>query len=380
MIRTDTITRDAHTVVSTVVVLLGVALFGWSASVLLVVYWVEAGVAIVRGAVQGLFATHSPEELTIDHKLPLSSWSEKRGGVSVWLLPPMYPRNVPVVIASIIVLVMIWPIAGAIVLASINPGLPVGSVAVGVVSLVAGHSVGFGDYLTNDRYTNTSVRSALLRRQVLSVLILGVGGMVIFTYASPPSALLVVVVVFKLASDIVFARLDSANSHTAWDDDPVADRVPDSNPIEKFRVSRVSLLVRAAGYTPLYLVVPPYLLVALAAVFAGLIGGRGVGLAVGLVAVGVTALGQAVRAAVQTAHLEYHVYPSRIVAYDTLLDTPQWTISRPTVTEVAIEPSQVDRIRPGSRTVVVSVHTKEYRLQGLRRPEAFVELSGGSRS
>lgn len=380
MVRPDTITRDAHAVVSTVVILLGVVLFGWSASVLLVVYWVEAGVAIVRGAVQGLFATHSPKDLTIDHKLPLSSWGEKRGGVSVGLLPPIYPRNVPVVIASIIVLVMLWPIAGAVVLASIDSGLPVGSVVVGGVSLVVGHSVGFGAYLANDQYTDAAVRSALLRRHVLSVLALGVGGMIIFAYASPPSALLVVVVVFKLAGDLVFSRLDSVNSRTEWDNDPIADRVPGADPIERFRVSRMSILIRAAGYTPLYLVVPPYLLLTLGAVFAGLIGGRGVGLAVGLLAVGVTALGQVVRAAVQTAHLEYHIYPSRIVAYDTLLGTPQWTINRPTVTEVAIESSRFDRIRPGSRTAIVSVHDKEYRLQGLRRPEAFVELSGGSRS
>jgi len=377
---TEEIARDVYPVWSAVVVLLGVILFGWSASALLVVYWVEAGIAIVRGTVQGLFAERTPGDLSIDHRLPLSSWGEKRGGVSLWVLPPIYPRNVPIVIAGIIVLVLFWPIAGGMVLVGLEPGIPAGSVLVAVVSLFVGHGVRFVDYITRGRYTDASVRSVLLRRETVSVFVLGVGGLIVYRYASPPSSLLIAVVVVKLVGDIVFARVEPGGSLTEWDDDPVESDVPDGDPIESFRVSRWSLLARAVGYTPLYLLVPPYLFLVCAAGLAGLIGGLGVGVAAGVGAVGVTALGQLVRTAVETAHLEYHVYPSRIVAHDRLLDTPQWTINRPTVTAVAIEPSWVDRIRPGNRTVVVSVYDQENRFRALRRPEAFVASIQGVRT
>lgn len=370
--------RDIYAAGSTAVVLLGVVLFGWSASALLTIYWVEAGIAIVRGTVQGLFAERTPEDLSIDYKLPLSSWDEKRGGVSLWVLPPMYPRNAPVVVAGIIVLVLFWPLAGAMVVVSIDSSIPAGSVLVAIVSLFVGHSISFVDYILSGRYTDASVRSVLLRREAVSVFILGVGGMIVFIYASPPSNLLVAVVVVKFIGDIVYERVGSASSPTEWEDDPLEDAVPDGDPIETFRVSRWSLLVRAAGYTPLYLLTPPYLFLICAAGLAGLIGGVGVGVAAGVGAIGVTGFGQVIRTAVETGYLEYHVYPSRIVAHDRLLDTPQWTVSRPTVTAVMIRPSWFDRIRPGNRTVVVSVYDEEYRFQALRRPKTFVEVVGGS--
>ena len=148
---TDTVVRNGHTVTANTVVLLGVLLFGWSASAVLVMYWLETGVAIVRGSVQGLFANQAPEKSDIDQKLPLSSWGEKRGGVSLWTLPPIYPGNVPVVAASVVVLVMLWPIAGVIVLANIKADFTVGALAVGSMSLLIGQGIGIMDFLMNGR-------------------------------------------------------------------------------------------------------------------------------------------------------------------------------------------------------------------------------------
>ena len=94
-------------------------------------------------------------------------------------------------------------------------------------------------------------------------------------------------------------------------------------------------------------------------------------MAVGFGADGVTALSQIVRTVVETGHLECHIYPSRIVAHDKLLDTPQWTVSRPIVTAVVVDSSWLNRIRPGNSTVTVSVCDEEHRLQALRRPMVF---------
>ncbi len=259
------------------------------------------------------------------------------------------------------------------VAASAESGVSPGPAVIAIAALLVGHGVGLVDYFANGRYATASVRSALLRREVASVFVLGVGGLIAFAYASPPSVLLVVVVSIKLVGDVVFPRLGAPDPLAEFDDGPIEDRVPDGDPTDTFGVQRASLLLRAAGYVPLYLLVPPYLLVVLAAVFAGLIGGRGVGVAAGSLAVGVTAIGRLTTTAVRTAHLEYRVYPSRIVAYDAALEAPQWTLNRSTMTAVTIEASRLDRIRPGSRTVTVSTYDGTRHLRGLRRPEAFVK-------
>lgn len=356
------------------VVLFGVTLFGWSASALLIIYWVEAGVAIIRGAVQGIFAEHTPEDLAVSQRLPISSWAEKRGSVSIWILPPIYPRNVPLVVASIIVMTIFWPIAGALVLVSVDAGFSIGSVFVGITGLVIGHGVSFVDYVVNGRYTTTSPRSALLRQQVLSVFALGVGGVIVFTYTSPPSVLLVFIVIVKLISELIFTGFSHTDSLTEWDDNPVEKRVPDTDPTKVFELSRWSLLVREMGYTPLYMLMPPYLVLTLVVILAGLIGGLRSALGVGLLAVGVTVVCRIGVKMVQQAHLEYHVYPSHIVAHDTLLGTAQWTVSRSKAIDISVKPSRFDRIRPGGQTVVVSAYDADHRLQALQNPDLFVEL------
>lgn len=371
---TDTVVRNGHTVAANTVVLLGVLLFGWSASAVLVMYWLETGVAIVRGSVQGLFANQAPEKSDIDQKLPLSSWGEKRGGVSLWTLPPIYPRNVPVVAASVVVLVMLWPIAGVIVLANIKADFTVGALAVGSMSLLIGHGVGIMDFLMNGRYNQRSVRTVLLRRHVMGMFVLGVGGVIGFIYASPPSVLLAFIVIIKMAGDVLTVQWEPTNSLTEWNEDSVEIRVPDSEPIEIFQVSQLGLFVREARYTPLYLLLPPYLILTLAAAIAWLIGGHTAGFAFGFAVVIATVISRVVHTAVQTSYLEYHVYPSQVVAYDRLLDTPQWAIKRSEVTDVTVTSSRFDQLQLGGRTVIVSVFKEDRRLEGLQRPESFVEI------
>ncbi len=371
---TETITRNPHTVVANIVVLFGVILFGWSASVLLIVYWVEAGVAIIRGAVQGAFAEDTPKDLAVDQRLPFSSWSKKRGSVSLSRLPPIYPRNIPLVVASIVVMTIFWPVTGAIVIVSVDTGFSIGSVLVGITSLLIGHSVSFVDYIINDRYTTASPRSALLRQQVLSVFALGVGGVIVFTYTSPPSVLLVFIVIVKLISELVFAGLSHTEPLTEWDDDSVEDRVPDTDSTEIFQISRWNLLVREIAYTPLYMLMPPYLFLTFVVILAGLIGGVRSALIIGFITIIITMICRIGVKMVQEAHVEYHVYSSHIVAYDTLLDTAQWTVRRSEVIDISVKPSRFDRIRPGGQTVVVSAYDTDYRLQALQNPDLFVNL------
>jgi hypothetical protein len=385
VIELDGVTEEVRVALTNFVAVLGVAVLGWSAGALLVVYWVEAGVAIARGIVQGSFARRDPEDLTAgqqavrDTYIPLSSWDDKRGGVSIGPLPPIYPRNISTVLNSAMVTLIFWPIAGGLVIAAVGAELPIGTVLLAVVGVVAGHAIGLINYFRNDRYAENTVGSAMSRRYTLGIFVLGIGGVYVISRASPPSVLLVIVAVGKLLAELAIARAEASNDTlTGWDEESLDDQIPDVEPTAVFEANRRDLLLRTAGIAPLYILIPPYMFAGLAAVPAGLLGGLAVGVATLAVGIVIIVLSLVVRFDVERGHLEYHVYPDQIVAYDRLLDAPQWSVSRRKIEAVTSKPSRLDRIRPGSQTVVVSTYGDDRRLRALRRPGSFVDaLSSG---
>ncbi len=377
-------------VLTNLVAVLGVAVLGWSAGALLVVYWIEAGIALVRGILQGPFARRDPGDLTAGQQtvretyIPLSSWDNKRGGVSIGSLPPIYPRNVSTVLNSATVMLIFWPIAGAVVIATVGSAFPVGTVLLAVVGVVVGHAIGLVNYFRNDRYLENTVGSAMSRRYTIGILVLGVGGVFVLSRASPPSVLFLIVAVGKLFADLAITRAEASNDPlTEWDENSLDEQVPEGKPTAVFEANRRDLLLRAAGMVPFYSLIPPYMFAGLAAVAAGLFGGPAVGVATLAVGIVLMMLCLIVRFDVERGHLEYQIYPDQIVAYDRLLDAPQWSIDRSKIEEVIIKPSRLDRIRPGSQTVLISTYGDDRRLRALRCPDAFVDASssatGGTR-
>lgn len=365
--------HGTRAVLSNGVTLFGVAALGWPVSVLLVVYWLEAGVALLRGTCQALFARRNPEYAFIPSAVPGDALTDKRGGVSVGPFPPIYPRNLKGVFAGLTVLIIFWPVGGGVVAMTVGPTVPVEPVLIAISGVVAGHAVGLADYFFTERYADVSVRSALSGRYTLSVLVFGVGGVGALLIAAVPSVVLSVVVVGKLAGDLLFDRRETDDNLTAWDESSSPVETPDNAPTATFRPDRRTLFVRAAGFGVLYLLVPPYLFTVLGAVVVGLFVGPLAGALAFGGAVVVTAVGVAARTDIKLGHLEYRVYPDQIVAYDTLLGTPQWVVEHRTVESVTIESSVLDRVRPGTPTVVVSTYGEQQRLRALERPEAFVE-------
>ncbi|MDS0297892.1 DUF6498-containing protein [Halogeometricum sp. S1BR25-6] len=76
--------------------LVGVAVWEWDLSSLLVLYWVEAFVTVLVAAAKALLAERGSPSLASGPE-PLHELREKRGGWRIrpgW--PPVYPRNVPV--------------------------------------------------------------------------------------------------------------------------------------------------------------------------------------------------------------------------------------------------------------------------------------------
>lgn len=385
MINKDGITPEVRTGLTNLVTVLGVAVFGWSAGALLIIYWIEAGVALVRGFFQGPFARREPEELTPEQqrvrgRLPLASWENKRGGVSIGPLPPVYPRNMSAVSASIIVTLIFWPIAGGLVIATVGPELPIGTVLLAVVGVVAGHTVGLINYFRNNRYIEDTVNSAMSRRYAIGVFVLGVGGVFALSRASPPSVLFLIIAIGKLLADLVIAKAEASNETlTRWDQESLEEQIPGREPTAVFKANRRDMLLRAAGIAFLLILVPPYIFVGLAAVIVGLVSGVVVGGVAFIIAIVVTMVIILGRTAVERGHLEYHVYPDQIVAYDGLLDAAQWSVDQSKIEEVTVESSRLDRIRPGSQTVVVSTYGDDRRLHALRRPETLIDvLNSGS--
>jgi hypothetical protein len=351
----------------------------WSVGALLLVYWIESGVAIARGLFQGLFAQREPRDTAVPSMLG-GSWSEKRGGVSVGPFPPIYPRNVHIVFSGIVVLVLFWPVVGGVAGLAANSTageVPVGSVAVAVVGVFASNTVAAVDYVRNERYTNCTARSAVPQRYVFGVFLFGVGGLYALERAAAPSVVFAAAAAGKLLVDLFVTGFEPDDGLGDWADEPLEERVPAGEPAAVFRTDRRGLLARAPVLVPLYLLAPPYTVLPLAAGIVGLAFGLGAGLATLGVAAAAVTVGRVVGADVESGHVEYRVYPRRIVAYDTLLDAPQWTVRPGTVENVTTTETAFERVLPGGPTVAVSTYDEDRRLYALERPEAFVETVEG---
>ena len=389
MVRPTALRQGVSVAASNLVAVIGVTLLGWPAGALLVVYWVEAGVGVARGAVQALFARREPVE-AVSGSMPPESWSDVRGGVALGRLPTAYPRNVPVALSAVMVLFLFWPIAGAVVLLTVESVLPVGSVLLAVGGVFLGQTLAGVAFFREEQYRNLSVRAAMGRRHPAAVAALALGGgLTLLTVGTVPTVLVVGVAVTKTVVELaagLTGRGDGA--FDAWDDESAGASTTASRGVESsnvasaekptatFRTDRRSLLFRTAGAAPIFLLLPPYLLATLCASMAGLLGGTQTGLvALAVVLVATVACRLVVRD-VARGHREYRVYPDRIVAYDRLLDTPQWSLQRTVATTASVKSSRLDRVRPGGPTVVVTTGDDEHRLRTLRRPAAFVETLG----
>jgi membrane protein YdbS with pleckstrin-like domain len=152
--------------------LLGVSVWGWNLTSLLVIYWFEALTTALLAAIKALFAKQGSPELYVLE--PMANLRAKRGGLqprSGW--PPIYPRNLPFAVS----ILGVWCIAVlpmsllAWLSLDLTPTVS-GGLLVALAALVASHLTDFRvDYIGTERYTNVSAQE-LTRTPAQQVLVL----------------------------------------------------------------------------------------------------------------------------------------------------------------------------------------------------------------
>ena len=146
-----------------VVPLVGVVAWGWDQFALLTVYWIEASTTVFLGALKALFAVKGSPDVAgqID---PLHELREKRGGFEIrpgW--PSVYPRNVPFAVSMISTWVLLVGVPGVLYWAVSDMSIDVTvEIALAMGALLVAHAGSFiTEYIGTGAYAEVSARDIL---------------------------------------------------------------------------------------------------------------------------------------------------------------------------------------------------------------------------
>ncbi|WP_435360366.1 DUF6498-containing protein [Haloarchaeobius sp. DFWS5] len=345
-------------VVVTLFPLVGVVWFGWTAQTVVVLYWLEIGIGLLRGAVEGLFA-QLPPTTENDNKIHRDRLSEKRGSIVVvdWL-PPVYPRNVPEIAGHLWILGLFWPIAGLFALGDHIAALSGGAIetlAIGVVLAFGREAAGVYTSVRDGDYEDLSAESTVARHHIGGLLLLSYVAPVLLS-ATPTTGLgyaltLVVLLGTKLCYDLADEQLTSVGRFLH---EKLPERVgerppvptPDGDPLAVVETDGRStaaqgILKCIAAVLPLGLIA----LVAFDATGGPEVGAPGVALGVLVLVALVGWVGSRVGHLI-AGSVEYRVYADGILGYDTRLDEPQWFVPYEDVEDVVTRHEDTKRYVP----------------------------------
>lgn len=342
--------------------LVGVFAFEWDILPILVLYWVEACVYVARTGFEASFAARPVDDEFYGIQVPLERLREKRGSVRVvdWL-PPVYPRNVPFALNSLWVLAFIGAVA-ALVLVFVQPPGTLARptlIELGAASLlvVARHVATLVEFIREKRYEDHTALSTTARRRWMAVTILafllplaGAGGR---SARVGLTATLAVIVTGKLLADLVDVLGLDSSILTVDPEDHVGDEttidIPETEPRAVIETNPRGVVIDALLLGTMLAFLPPTVFLV---VFGAVAVGLGFGLTAGILTlVSLVAFRAVIEigiARIQYGHLEYRVYEDDVVAYDTLLDAPQWRIARSEITDVRTRTAFTSKLLPGT--------------------------------
>ncbi|NUB91956.1 hypothetical protein HT576_13125 [Haloterrigena sp. SYSU A121-1] len=386
----------APILVANLLPLAGVLAFGWDAATLVTVYALEVVLAFPLTAAKALFA-RQPPKIDDDGDPSVSDELKQRRGSAelVSWLPPVYPRNVPFVGT-----VFTWFAGISMVVAmAISAAIPVADVlwrsevVLSIVALVAATAAdAWRDYFRGGRYETVSayeVVQAHLGQMFLLALVL-------MAVASPEAiggvALLAGFVFVKVL--VEWASFRAAHGEpgrlTGWlagPDDPTepADppAVPDGDPDVRISTDDTAVLYTAVHQTLFKAVFFAQWILSSLVVVLSIVAGDdtplsltvGTGVAFALLLLVIPAA-EFVETVLRYGPLEYRRYGDRLVAYDTWVDEPQWSVPLHEIRDAAVVVDHLPDHLLGTRTFDVTMgwgdDEFERDLGPVADPDAFV--------
>ncbi|MXV61508.1 hypothetical protein GS429_05400 [Natronorubrum sp. JWXQ-INN-674] len=383
--------------------LVGVLWLGWQPATLVLIYGLELLVSVLLAGGKALFAQQPPpadqEGVITVSEGPLT---DKRGSVRIHdSLPPIYLRNVPFALSVILALVMYSVFFGAVVFAIFQSvgGVTDPAVLASVVALVVGQFLEakrryFGRRVY-ERVSPYAVVETPARQLFVLLFSLAFLGLALGSVGS-----LVLVVCLKLLVEWSSFRAERdetdanrfADGFVAWfagpseptgSLDPV--RAPSTDPSARVRPVRKALLLeglllgfwKTAFLIPFFGVLWLFIVLVvvswLDSVFVFWLGVVASAVIL-LLAVGI----QAAKHYLEYGTLEYRRRGDYLVAYDRLLEEPQWAESVVRLRNVSLVSDRfVDRLL-GTRTIRVTTGIRstetERRLGPVDEPDRLVDV------
>ncbi|SDQ20049.1 DUF6498-containing protein [Natronobacterium texcoconense] len=356
--------RFVPILLANLVPLVGVLAYGWEPSTLIVIYALEVILALPLAAVKALFAGQPPriEELETDEDESDSSvisvgntdLARKRGSVELvsWL-PPVYPRNLPFVGAVLFATVwVVLFVVGALAEIAVGEALTRPEVWLSVAGLMVGQGLEtWHDYLRDGRYETASPYAVIETPARQGFFLMAV---LLFVAEAGGIAVLATFVAVKLLVDWSAFRATHGGGgrFTGWlsgpenaGELPNPPQLPDGDPDARCRTHTRTVLLTGLLST-LVKPAPFYTGMVLLAWFVTLavLGSSGEYTIVltAVVTLGALAALVAFLASKTAEHvleyapLEYRRYDDRLVAYDTWVEEPQWSVPIHEIRDVSL--------------------------------------------
>jgi len=345
--------------------LVGVVAWGWDLWALLVVYWIEAFSTVLLGVIKALFAERGSPDV-VGQIEPLHELREKRGGWHPrpgW--PPIYPRNIPFGLSMLGTWALSVIPPSALYWQSVDrPAVLSANFLLGIGALVFAHGAEFFvDYLGRQEYTDVSAREILRTPAQLTLIVM----LLAMLGAAGGQEVGFTLLVGFVGAKTILAISQGTTGRLGTTIRRLTERLGDNDQLSRpqpeldLQTETVQARVNVSA--------KPVLLGGLSAVglgFAnrvgilvvfGLIAAVGVGnivwIAVGL---GVILLIVAVRLLsyyLRYGTIEYQRRDDMLVAYDTLLEAPQWVVPIRSGARFSIQNAIPDRIF-GTGTLTIS--------------------------
>jgi hypothetical protein len=354
--RSQRSTADIVIIVANGIPLAGVFVGGWNVWTLVALYWVEAFSTVLLSTLKSLFATRGSPDV-VGEREPLHELRHKRGGWRpISTLPSIYPRNVPFALS----ILGIWGstilpttvISWAVLETSAAISWEVG---VSICALLIAQATDFAvNYIRTKRYEDVSAREILQRpaQLTLGVMLLALIGLTASELAGVAVLGGFVVVKTTLSVSWESTGLIATTLQALFDrlgDDRELSRpqpepdLPNEEIQARVTVTRKSVLLGSTSSLLLTATnrgVGLVLFGAIAAIYTQhlVLGGVGLGI---LACVFAARVGSYY---LRYGTIEYQRRGDALVAYDTLLDSPQWIIPVHSRTRFEIENAIPDRL------------------------------------